>query len=245
MPLSANGDESLFLGPPQASGPHSAAPPPGLLSLAQDDSQAQHPPSLRQHIDFELETLIRALCPRNLVLVFLALLLESKVLLVSERLTLLTIAGEVGGFIHQKEETTALSNLDREHGRGKATSGYHQPIRSSHTNPNPTHTTPQGLRLLLHPLKWRHLCVPLVPEVMVERLIGCPTPFLMGLHRKTFLLRRDEFPADVVRVRAKKDALIALLCPSTQILHELIMLRNTSFYRWTWTTTTWRCPRRI
>lgn len=78
---------------------------------------------------------------------------------------------------------------------------------------NPSHppasvcATRQGLRLLLHPLKWCHLYVPLVPEVMVDRLIGCPTPFVMGLHRKTYLLRRQDFPADVVRVRAAASVL--------------------------------------
>ena len=97
MPLSvADMSEGLYLGPHPAASPH-PAPSPGLLLLPQQAAYRPPPSPLREQIDFEVEILFRALCPRNLVLVFLTLLLECKVLLVSERLTLLTIAGEVGG----------------------------------------------------------------------------------------------------------------------------------------------------
>lgn len=97
VPLSAaDMSEGLYLGPHPAASPH-PAPSPGLLLLPQQTAYPPPPSPLREQVDFEVEILFRALCPRNLVLVFLALLLECKVLLVSERLTLLIIAGEVGG----------------------------------------------------------------------------------------------------------------------------------------------------
>jgi hypothetical protein len=40
---------------------------------------------------------------------------------------------------------------------------------------------------------------------MIDHVIGCPTPFLMGLHRKTYLQRQDDFPADIVRVDLDND----------------------------------------
>lgn len=215
MPLSAaDKSEGLYLGPHATAAlttasPHStAAPSPGGSSSLlppphhHHHPPSQHPPSqhpppaphshplppLREQIDFEVETLFRALCPRNLVLVFLALLLECKVLLVSERLTLLTVAGEVGGWAGPSVGWLGI---------GDTTCIPTNMFTHTFTH---THERIQSLRLLLHPLKWCHLYVPLVPEVMVDRLIGCPTPFIMGLHRKTYLLRMDDFPADVVRV---------------------------------------------
>jgi hypothetical protein len=90
------------------------------------------------------------------VTVFLALLLECKVVLISEHLTLLTLTAE-------------------------------------------------SLRLLMQPLRWCHVYVPMLPEVMVDHLIGCPTPYIMGLHRRT-LLAKEDFPlADVVRVDLDND----------------------------------------
>jgi hypothetical protein len=35
---------------------------------------------------------------------------------------------------------------------------------------------------------------------MVDHLIGCPTPYIVGLHRK-ILQAKDEFPIDIVKVR--------------------------------------------
>jgi len=176
IPLdAADRDESLFLpfSTPLPSSPHELASglsPSGLLSPALTQpgsasastnghgptSATAHQHQLPTQIDFEIDLLFQCLSSRNLILVFLALLLECKVLLISERLTLLTVAGE-------------------------------------------------GLRLLLHPLKWCHVYVPLVPEVMIDHVIGCPTPFLMGLHRKTFLLRRNDFPMEIMRVDLDND----------------------------------------
>lgn len=88
--------------------------------------------------------------------VFLALLLECKIVLISEHYTLLTICAE-------------------------------------------------SLRLLVQPLRWCHVYVPLLPEVMVDHLIGCPTPYIMGLHRRT-LLAKEDFPLqDVVQVDLDND----------------------------------------
>ena len=167
VPLNAaDKTESINLASSSSSSSSTAAPalsPSGLLCpspapVARPASRptTHPPPTLASQIDFELDVLFQALSPRNLVLVFLALLLECKVLLISERLTLLTVAGE-------------------------------------------------GLRLLLHPIKWCHVYVPLVPEVMMDHVVGCPTPFLMGMHRKTYLSREADFPPDIVRVDLDND----------------------------------------
>lgn len=154
--LSPSGLLSPFLAKPAPTSTSAAINSHPATLLTPSPPQHQHQYRFFTQIDFELETLFQCLNPRNLVLVFLALLLECKVLLISERLTLLTIAGE-------------------------------------------------GLRFLLHPLKWCHVYVPLVPEVMIDHVIGCPTPFIMGLHRKTYLQRQDDFPADIVQVDLDND----------------------------------------
>ena len=41
---------------------------------------------------------------------------------------------------------------------------------------------------------------------MLDHIIGCPTPYIMGVHRKTYLARKDEFPTDVVKVRRSECA---------------------------------------
>lgn len=42
------------------------------------------------------------------------------------------------------------------------------------------------LSLLLHPLRWAHVYIPVVPYSLVEA-VEAPTPFLMGLHSSATL----------------------------------------------------------
>ncbi|KAG7397596.1 hypothetical protein PHYBOEH_000472 [Phytophthora boehmeriae] len=65
----------------------------------------------------------------------------------------------------------------------------------------------EALRVLLHPLVWSHLYVPILP-IALKDCLHCPTPFIFGLHDS--YVRRSQMPrpsADLVVVNLDRDSL--------------------------------------
>jgi hypothetical protein len=101
----------------------------------------------------------------NVLLLFSAVLMEQKMLLVSSQFTLLTyVSGKTQTICTTRPFLFLFSFL----------------FPYIFLYPNL-----ESIRSLLYPFEWQHVFVPVLPACLTE-FVGSPTPFIMGIHKSYY-----------------------------------------------------------